>query len=217
MGCDIHMVAQVRECGQWKTVQWPNEWFGKWDDEPEMTARAYSDRNYDVFAILADVRNGVGFAGIETGGGFVPIAPYRGFPRDFVVHEDCHEGVSMGDHSFTWLTLAEVNAYDWTAVTTHYGWIQTEERRPMLAEGRSVPTSYCSGVSGGQILRVTIQQMDEGIANGLADQFGQCWYARLEWPETCAESAGLFYSEWIPKLSQLGSPDDVRLVMGFDS
>lgn len=47
----------------------------------------YHGRNYDVFAILADVRNGRGFAGIETGDGFVPIlgfgeAALRGLPDD---------------------------------------------------------------------------------------------------------------------------------------
>lgn len=40
------------------------------------------DRNYDVFSILANVRNGYGFAGVVTSSGFEPIAPGRGLPDD---------------------------------------------------------------------------------------------------------------------------------------
>lgn len=39
-------------------------------------------RNYNLFSILANVRNGVGFAGCKTGEGFEPIAMPRGFPAD---------------------------------------------------------------------------------------------------------------------------------------
>lgn len=42
----------------------------------------YHARNYDVFAILASVRNGVGFAGVITGSGFNPIDNPRGLPDD---------------------------------------------------------------------------------------------------------------------------------------
>ena len=42
----------------------------------------YHDRNYSVFAILADVRNGVGFAGVRTGAGYVPVCEQRGVPHD---------------------------------------------------------------------------------------------------------------------------------------
>lgn len=41
-----------------------------------------NDRHYDVFSILADVRNGYGFAGVKTSSGFVPISDGRGIPDD---------------------------------------------------------------------------------------------------------------------------------------
>ena len=40
------------------------------------------DRNYNVFSILANVRNGYGFAGVRTGSGFDPISDGRGLPDD---------------------------------------------------------------------------------------------------------------------------------------
>ena len=42
----------------------------------------FHGRNYDVFSILANVRNGYGFAGVRTSGGFNPISDGRGIPAD---------------------------------------------------------------------------------------------------------------------------------------
>jgi len=41
---------------------------GSWKNAGEIDG----NRNYDLFAILANVRNGHGFAGIKTGGGIRP-------------------------------------------------------------------------------------------------------------------------------------------------
>lgn len=48
------------------------------------------DRNYDVFAILANVRNGTGFAGIKTSSGFDPIDTPRGLPDDLSAEVVAH-------------------------------------------------------------------------------------------------------------------------------
>ena len=56
MGCDIHMMAKVQQDN------------GSWKNAGEIDG----NRNYDLFAILANVRNGHGFAGIKTGGGIRP-------------------------------------------------------------------------------------------------------------------------------------------------
>lgn len=42
----------------------------------------WHSRNYNVFAILANVRNGYGFAGVDTGDALVPICEPRGIPGD---------------------------------------------------------------------------------------------------------------------------------------
>lgn len=129
MGADIHLITQVRQPdGTW-TDQAP-VWTctackgtGKYGDLDRClwcnsTGKCgnYDDRSYRVFSILADVRN---YDDIE------PIARPRGLPADFTlgdVDEDgepvggekYHAGVWMGDHSFSWLTLAELRARtDW--------------------------------------------------------------------------------------------------------
>lgn len=88
MGTDIHSVAQVRNDGKWTTV---------------LQCVGGDRRNYDTFAQLANVRNGIGFAGITTGSGFDPLDMPRGFPEDFeigcmVKDEDTNELVFADDH-----------------------------------------------------------------------------------------------------------------------
>lgn len=118
MGTNIHMVAEVRRDGQWRLVT-DTLWKG-WDDRP--TNQPYIHRNYDVFAILADVRNGRGFAGSVTGAGFNPISEPKGVPEDAdpatVELDEWDYFKNLGDHSFSWLTVAEMDAYDWDQVTT---------------------------------------------------------------------------------------------------
>lgn len=67
MGTDIHSIAQVRRNGSWETVA-----IGVCGDP----------RSYNTFAMLADVRNGRGFAGIKTSDGFPYIHKPRGLPAD---------------------------------------------------------------------------------------------------------------------------------------
>ena len=70
MGTDIHGVFQRHD-----------EATGQWHDIPSNYAQ---DRHYQLFAVLAGVRNGTGFAGVVTGEPVKPIAEPRGYPKDFV-------------------------------------------------------------------------------------------------------------------------------------
>ena len=64
----------------------------------------YSRRNYSLFSVLADVRNG---------GQIVPIDSPRGLPDD--IHPFSHQMLS-GDHSQSWLLLPELIEYNWENV-----------------------------------------------------------------------------------------------------
>ncbi|TXH55263.1 MAG: hypothetical protein E6Q97_09160, partial [Desulfurellales bacterium] len=137
MGTDIHSIAQVKRDGKWVTVA---------------IGIAGDIRSYDTFAMLANVRNGRGFAGVRTSTGFPVIHEPRGLPNDLDRDEDngviivdkaqlvCawdwdgkeqpetpwpsdearrikylpEDGVlwlGLGDHSFSWCTLAELRAF----------------------------------------------------------------------------------------------------------
>ena len=97
MGCDIHMFAEVKikrrdNKTEWMTVgkvfkdhyyksNQPTYMTTYGDEKSEsayewnnkLSMHPYDSRNYDVFAILADVRNGYGFAGTDTGDDFIVI------------------------------------------------------------------------------------------------------------------------------------------------
>lgn len=126
MGCDIHIAIQVQEKdGRWVEVPY----VCSWRDGPAIAGfhaapAMFDGRNYNLFAVLADVRNGYGFAGSSTGELVRPIAAGRGFPPGFdsstvgVDPEFPEDGPRfMGDHSFTWVGLDELEAYPWDDVT----------------------------------------------------------------------------------------------------
>lgn len=101
MGTDIHPIAEVLVEGRWFTV-------------PTSLSR---DRNYMSFAVMADVRNGHGFAGVYTHDPIVPISEPRGIPEDsplmtLMVNRFINYYIDLGDHSYSWLTLKEMESFD---------------------------------------------------------------------------------------------------------
>ena len=171
MGCDIHMFCEVRKGGKWEKVgevfkdpyyhpdKPEDEWNIKFTDSP------YLMRNYDLFAILADVRNGHGFAGIRTGDRFNAIANPRGLPDDVsekVKEESDHWGVD--GHSRSFFTVAELLAYDWNQQTGHSGVVNLQGYLEWHLKGRA--EEWCGAISGPDIRMVTNKEMD-AIANTL--------------------------------------------------
>ena len=90
MGCDIYFHVEVCNGGRWTFHDWERQHvIGKHEDgstkldyDELFDDPLYVGRNYSLFAILADVRNGVGFAGCDTGNRFNPIAQPKGLPGD---------------------------------------------------------------------------------------------------------------------------------------
>ena len=131
MGTDIHGVLQVRQ-------------YGKWWTECDI----HGDRNYTLFAVLADVRNRYDLT---------PISEPRGWPEDFECKEWNHESNSMGDrwlgdHSFSWLSVREL--LEWS------GWdvsIQYEDKAIPLRESCGVFLAwlnYASAIAGEDEARI---------------------------------------------------------------
>lgn len=107
MGCDIHSRAEVRVEGTWRQVgdvfdldDWDRKHFGKEKgDEP------FSLRDYGLFGFLANVRN---YSESPV------IAEPRGLPDDVDMDEETREEwADNWYHSASWLTLAELLAYDY--------------------------------------------------------------------------------------------------------
>lgn len=239
MGTDIHMVVEKYD------------WHGN-GEEPSWRmvigrSASYGQRNYDVFAVLADVRNGYGFADCKTGDGFKPISKPRGLPLD-LDQRSFEEMKIYSRHSPTWLLLSEVLDYDWTQETRHTGIVHASEFLRMMRADEKKPKSWCGGVTGRDIVHATPEELASSLkalgeppANVLAalerashhaleDELHgwlgklRHWYTQVEWAETYEESCNDFLA-WARGLTAKNAPTrlryiepaKVRLVFGFDS
>lgn len=179
----------------------------------------YTGRNYNLFAILADVRNGYGFAGCDTGSGFNPILGrdmWRGLPYN-VCPEIATQYKKWGEdaHSSTWLTVAELDAYDWEQTTNERGWVSESEYKKFKEDGR--PNSWSGGISGGKIVHCDNEHMDRIIAGAFSNEEGLAYFTKVEWETAYSESAGYWLESVMPLLRALGEPEDVRIVFWFDN
>ena len=237
MGCDIHLYVERRENDKWISA---DTWYPDEDDPerksvykwgPGISREAgpfYSSRNYNLFAILADVRNGRGFAGCDTGDGFVPIAAPRGVPED--ASPEYRQAVTdygCVGHSHSYITVAELLAYDWTQNTTIRGWVSPREFARFYLDGR--PKSWSVGVSGGGIQHISNDEMLALIMGSKPAFTCQDYhamereppiaqtYTKVSWETRYYEECREFLSETMPRLWRLGRPEEVRIVFFFDS
>lgn len=130
MGCDIHIQIEKRVDGKWERVPWVDpfkrkypETYGVLDGALEMP-EAFENRNYDLFGVLADVRNGT------WGEEQPPIAQPRGWPDDMAERQLCDgEPEWLGDHSFSWVSLRELQDYPWDEPVKKRGWTRRADVR----------------------------------------------------------------------------------------
>lgn len=239
MGTDIHMLAEVKVKDEWKAVGavFAADYYYKdqpttvtrfsdgeiWTSNELLTTEPYHGRNYNLFAILADVRNGHGFAGVKTGKGFNPIAEPRGLPED-ISNYAANELEESADHSHSHIYLAELLNYNWDQETTHYGTVDAKQYIHWRNNGK--PDSWCGSVMGGGVQNVSNEYMESLIKN-TDFEFEYDWnsgkphyYTQIEWTEPYRDSVGDFLTVTVPKLqeiSNLNGVEDVRIVFGFDS
>jgi hypothetical protein len=231
MGCDIHFYVEQKRDGKWTAV---GEFVKDEDGYMRGGESFYDGRNYNLFAILADVRNGRGFAGIKTGKGFNPISQPRGIPGNASAeYKEIADGWGCDGHSHSFLTLRELLDCDWTQTTQLQGWVNAVEwaawSRWKRKSGEG-PESYCGGVSGPDIKHLTPEEMDQLLAP-VASVYGperekfaeqhKDTYALAVWQTPYYIAAGSFINETIPRLLKLAGGisgvDDVRTVFFFDN
>jgi hypothetical protein len=245
MGCDIHLYVEKKdETGKWISAdKWTPDPCVEEDEEPRMWVhwddRFYRNRNYDLFTILADVRNRRGFAGCVTGTGFNPISVPRGIPEDASPEVKRESDHWDGDgHSHSWLTIAELKAYDWTQTTKHVGVVGLMEFAVFMQKGK--PDSYSGDVFGGGVKHISSDEMRVKIAEyqptismmvdkprndpqraefekQLWEAGGWDYFTQVSWDESYRDCCKRFHEETMPKLEALGDPDNVRIVFFFDN
>lgn len=193
MGTDIHGFLESR----W-SIDRP--WFRECEIE--------DSRNYVVFAVLADVRNGYGFAGVETHQPLRPIAEARGLPQDHTTGYGEDVGYEFGDHSFSWLTLTEIDEWSgWDQTLHERGWIERKQYAAWL-EHLGVPTNgWSGGVGGGSVIH----------ADHAANDFPEGWtHVNVSWTRPLRDPCGLFLA-WLDYAKAKAGGREARIVFGFDS
>ena len=144
MGCDIHICCERKNYkGEWINCDYfkLNPYFDNNDDEEDKwwIVPIFKDRNYELFATLADVRNR---------GYITPISEPRGLPDD--VHYITKAlSDSWGDigHSHSYYTLRELEDYMSNAPTITYSGMISEEQANDLDKFNIYPTSWCQSTT----------------------------------------------------------------------
>lgn len=222
MGCDIHTIGQVKIKGQWKTVK---------------TDIAGENRNYDDFAILANVRNGRGFAGCDTGEGWTPISEPKGLPDDLELQDSVPDSYGyvepyaivpeyksygddlrntkwLGDHSHSHLTLKEIEDYVENKMPKKYqthGCVNKETFLALESGELESPSMWSGGVGGYNVKLVTAEEARSGV---------EYTHVRTSWENNAIDCTNI--KEYVEDLRGLAKEynvpsSEVRMVFGFDS
>jgi len=183
------------------------------------------DRNYTLFAILAGVRNGYGFAGSYRHEPLKPIAKGRGIPSFIELKEGdytedlynqcygCWDGENefgeyLGDHSFTYMTIAEILNWEvWNNHLSQGGVVEVGHYHSTLAKGKE-PEYWSGGISGGSVVVVS----EQDLINEPEATHVKCYWQS-------EQTLGEMYNWFLEEVNRIKEEhgEDVYLVVGFDS
>jgi hypothetical protein len=185
MGCDIHGTFEKRTESGWERIPTTFEF----------------NRHYFLFAWLADVRNGFGFAGVKTFTPIIPLSSQRGVPDDFVYDEDEDEdGFWLGDHSFGWLSGKEILEATPPKIA-RVGIVTLEQYKAW--DRQTPPENWSSFIFGPDI----VVSQPTAIKRNTS-------HVEISWVEDGAESLKYFTDE-VRRLQD--THVEIRFVFGFDS
>lgn len=215
MGTDIHFfVEQRNENGRWQAAS------------SEGVDRV--GRNYTLFGLLADVRNGRGFAGCDIGDRVEPLFANRGIPNDLspevLAEHDSWGGYDI--HSHTWASLQELENVAWDEIKiVHRGYVSAKVYKEFLEKGQ--PSSWAGMVGGMQVKIVSneemtqiLQKCGESEAAKSATEGDLFYYTQVEWSVSAAGACEHFVKRIIPALQALRAANggrEVRTVFWFDN
>jgi hypothetical protein len=248
MGTDIHMFCEVNRDGVWEfTVpegfeceeckgtgtlvygpQAQPQYVGKTHQcywcHGKGKITTYDNRSYRTFAVLAGVRNGTGFAGVPTGDAITPISEPKGRPKKMSKKGRDWFRRHGGDHSDSWLTVAEIDAYmaNIPEKRSFTGLIALSDVPEFLRDGK--PRSWCGGVGGPSVQIFTLDQAKKILeenpdcAKPTEDMVFASDYVRVDWEESFRDTIDPAFFRYLDTLRPLAEdPANIRLVFNFDS
>jgi hypothetical protein len=202
MGCDIHLYVEKKNLdGTWRRA----------DSEQDCI---YDSRNYQLFALLAGVRNRYNLE---------PISQPRGLPED-CCPEIATEREEYGGHSSSYLSLSEILRYDFTKIRNESGVLSWDTWREWYEDYgdkryKNRPRGWSSGAFGAMVKYIT---EEEAIALGSKASHhypDKSLYLKCEWEVPLYEMIREFLSETLPKLLKIsdGDYENTRIVFWFDN
>ena len=238
MGTDIDLYVEKRNAnGEWEllfpSTDMAEQLHGEFGKDQEygptnMSGWAwFSGRNYELFALLAGVRNRFEFTSPWK---------HRGMPEDSQLKDN--DSARYG-HSISHVTLQELLDFDWTTGISKSGWMGIYGFKFWLDHGRKEWTSYSQGVGGPNIVKISNEEMEALFKDGTlvekhdpnerdpehmvwtnADEEDQrCFQTFCEWTEPMSQACGTFVIRTLPALKEFTKgtdPADIRLTYWFD-
>ncbi len=152
----------------------------------------YGNRNYSLFAILADVRNDEGYE-------CIPLP--RGMPDGLSLEiKSWFEHFQEDAYSASWLTLEELVNFDWHGKHIQI-YARVDERVTHLFHPE------CG---------FPFREWPDGIQCSYSTTVPEDTYCNARWTETYAEAAGSDFLELLDTFSQkYGVSKDIRFVFWF--
>ena len=231
MGSDIHCILEVERSGQWifhesqKHIRFflcnglfCHDAIGKEDCYGfDIDHNFYSSRNYDLFTILANIRNGRGFAGCDTGDDFEALSNPKGIPDNaswqYKKLVDRWDADGHSHSYFTWKELKATEEY-WNKKTKKRGMVDVEGYDYYKKTGFP-PDFFILG--GAEV--ISSNEMDV-ICNNEEAKKASMKCTVIEWEETYKEASGIqeiFGAlEKISKEEKL-TDEQMRIVFFFDN
>ncbi|MHA1408871.1 MAG: hypothetical protein ACTSQY_00885 [Candidatus Odinarchaeia archaeon] len=231
MGTDIHLYVEIKKNGKWEKVKKGlrserynpnNDYFSK--EKFRNGERIYNTRNYVLFAFLANVRNGKGFAGRDTGNIIVPISFPKGIPLN--VSEDIIQDIDswgLNAHSISYLDLSELkkgceDSKNMTLVKR--GAVDIKGFKEFKRDG--CPKEWWSDIIGSKIVFISNNEMQKLIDNPTLKKENLYYFTRIEWRSCLYDSVNRFFEHVLPQLENLKHTNnltdkEIRIVFWFDN
>ena len=246
MGCDIHLFVEVRKDGKWEAIKDIDKdalklaqedldhfkHFGA-DEMPGYTEMdfikrveresqpkymfLYNGRNYNLFSMLAGVRNGY----VSSGNTYeiTPIDYARGVPDDAsAAYQDYVDEWRRDGHSHSYLTLTELDDPSYWLETEKFGGYMTPAAFKNNMEDK--PACYYFSVGKERDTVISNEEMKAYVESDKYDPFCHNLLTFLEWDMPRFKLDGYFYNEVLGYLRKLGEEygkDNVRIVFFFDN